>query len=89
MQESTILDITRFLSTIENVDRILVMEAGRIVEEGEHSDLISRNGAYSRLHTAQSLGHHPIVSQTRISGPRGGYLSKTVIQLTNLHICIQ
>ncbi len=49
----TTLVIAHRLSTIENADVILVMEQGRIVEQGSHSELISKNGAYARLHALQ------------------------------------
>ncbi|MET0295374.1 MAG: ATP-binding cassette domain-containing protein, partial [Phenylobacterium sp.] len=46
---STIV-IAHRLSTIRSADRILVFDAGRIVEEGRHGDLVARGGAYARLH---------------------------------------
>ncbi len=48
--------IAHRLSTIRNADTILVMEAGRIVEQGHHDDLLARNGAYARLYRAQFAG---------------------------------
>jgi len=45
--------IAHRLSTIENADLILVMEEGRIVESGSHSELIGLNGQYSKLHRLQ------------------------------------
>ena len=45
--------IAHRLSTIENADQILVMDGGRIVEAGTHSELIASNGHYSRLHRLQ------------------------------------
>ena len=53
MGQRTTLVIAHRLSTIENADIILVMEQGRIVEQGTHNELIEKNGAYSRLHAIQ------------------------------------
>ena len=41
--------IAHRLSTVIDADRILVIEDGRIVEEGKHSDLINMNGHYKKL----------------------------------------
>ena len=41
------------LSTIRNADTIVVMEDGRIVEQGDHDDLPQRHGAYYDLYTSQ------------------------------------
>jgi ATP-binding cassette subfamily B protein len=48
--------IAHRLSTIRNADVILVMESGRIVEQGSHDKLISEDGAYARLYQAQFAG---------------------------------
>jgi ATP-binding cassette subfamily B protein len=45
--------IAHRLSTIRDADTILVMEAGRIVEQGSHEQLLVADGAYSRLYNAQ------------------------------------
>jgi subfamily B ATP-binding cassette protein MsbA len=53
MKGRTTLVIAHRLSTIEKADRILVMENGRIVESGRHSELLASGGAYAQLHQMQ------------------------------------
>ncbi|MDR1368245.1 MAG: lipid A export permease/ATP-binding protein MsbA [Candidatus Accumulibacter sp.] len=50
MAGRTTLVIAHRLSTIESADRILVMDRGRIVEQGTHAELIEKRGHYARLH---------------------------------------
>ncbi|MEP7215568.1 MAG: ABC transporter ATP-binding protein, partial [Anaerolineaceae bacterium] len=48
--------IAHRLSTIRDADTILVMDGGRIVEQGNHSELLARSGAYASLYNAQFAG---------------------------------
>jgi subfamily B ATP-binding cassette protein MsbA len=53
MKGRTTLVIAHRLSTIERADRILVMERGRIAEQGSHAELLRQNGLYAHLHRMQ------------------------------------
>ena len=53
MRGRTTLIIAHRLSTIEHADRIVVMDAGRVVESGPHAALLAAGGLYARLHALQ------------------------------------
>lgn len=53
MKDRTTFVIAHRLSTIRNADRIIVIQDGRIVEEGTHESLLPRNGLYKMLHDMQ------------------------------------
>ena len=56
MEGKTVIAIAHRLSTIARMDRILVMDEGRIVEEGTHDALLAKGGLYSRFWSRQSGG---------------------------------
>ncbi|TAJ18104.1 MAG: ATP-binding cassette domain-containing protein, partial [Rugosibacter sp.] len=53
MKNRTTLVVAHRLSTIEHADRIVVLEAGRIVEEGCHAELLAKNAAYANFYRMQ------------------------------------
>ncbi|MDH4285653.1 MAG: ABC transporter ATP-binding protein/permease, partial [Gallionellaceae bacterium] len=56
MADKTVIAIAHRLSTIARMDRLIVLDHGRIVEEGTHSELLLRNGLYAALWQHQSGG---------------------------------
>ena len=53
MENRTSIIIAHRISTIKNVDRIIVLEKGKIVEEGTHEELIEKGGIYKKLYELQ------------------------------------
>jgi ATP-binding cassette, subfamily B, multidrug efflux pump len=56
MRRKTVIAIAHRLSTIVMMDRLIVLDAGKIVEQGTHEDLLARGGLYARLWAHQSGG---------------------------------
>jgi ATP-binding cassette subfamily B multidrug efflux pump len=56
MEGKTVIAIAHRLSTIAAMDRLVVMDKGRVAEEGTHPALIERGGLYARLWSHQSGG---------------------------------
>ncbi|MCQ9326427.1 ABC transporter ATP-binding protein [Neisseria dentiae] len=56
MADKTVIAIAHRLSTIAAMDRLIVLDKGRIVEEGSHTELLEKNGLYAKLWAHQSGG---------------------------------
>ncbi|MNG10914.1 Lipid A export ATP-binding/permease protein MsbA [compost metagenome] len=56
MEGKTVIAIAHRLSTIAAMDRLIVMDDGRIIEQGTHAELLRKNGTYARLWQHQSGG---------------------------------
>lgn len=53
MKNRTVIVIAHRLSTVQNADKIVVVNDGQIVEEGKHGELLKKNGAYAALYSMQ------------------------------------
>ena len=69
MEGKTVIAIAHRLSTIARMDRLVVLDEGRIVEEGSHDELLRLEGHYARLWRHQSGGFlAPDVPATETEG---------------------
>ena len=63
MEGKTVIAIAHRLSTIARMDRIVVLDGGRIVEEGTHAALLARRGLYARFWERQSGGFIDVAAE--------------------------
>ena len=69
MRGRTTLVIAHRLSTVRRADRILVLDGGRIVEQGPHAELLTRRGVYRRLHDMQYFAESETSPSTASAPP--------------------
>lgn len=62
MQGRTSFVIAQRLSTVRNADRIIVLDRGRIVEEGTHAELLARDGIYTQIYDLQFRGQEEVAA---------------------------
>ena len=54
MENKTVIAVAHRLSTLLNMDRIIVFDEGKIIQDGKHEELIKKNGLYKELWNAQN-----------------------------------
>ncbi|MBP7859653.1 ABC transporter ATP-binding protein [Patescibacteria group bacterium] len=59
-KEKTVLIISHRFSTVRNANRILVLDGGKIVEEGTHKELLEKNGMYKEAYDLQKKGYEDV-----------------------------
>jgi ABC-type multidrug transport system fused ATPase/permease subunit len=55
MNDKTSLIISHRVSSVKNADTIIVLQDGRIIEQGNHKELLEKQGSYHNLHNLQLL----------------------------------
>jgi ATP-binding cassette subfamily B protein len=53
-QDRTTVVVSHRISTIRNANDILVLDHGRVIEQGSHDELLAKNGSYAEMHRKQS-----------------------------------
>lgn len=56
-QEKTLFLISHRFSTVRNADKIIVIDKGKIIEEGDHKQLLAKKGTYARMFEKQAIGY--------------------------------
>ena len=70
-KDRTTLIVAHRFSTIRHAHRIIVLQRGRIVEQGTHAELLARAGHFHRLAQLQSVSHTPPAAEIRPIGTTG------------------
>jgi ATP-binding cassette subfamily B protein len=90
MNGKTVIVVAHRLSTISHLDRILVFEHGKIVEDGSHTDLLALKGAYHRLWQMQAGGFLPenlsdqdFANKAQNNGSKNGFQIGAIVSHSN------
>ena len=79
-QQMTTITIAHRLSTVREADKIVVMDKGRVVEEGTHEDLLAQNGVYAELHALQFASDGPTAEERARQNATRGAIAETEVK---------
>src|SRR6266550_2643506 len=74
MRGRTTIVIAHRLSTVERADRILVLDRGRIVEDGTHGELLAKSGLYHRLYTRRFVDETAVATPPEVAPELAGQI---------------
>jgi ATP-binding cassette subfamily B multidrug efflux pump len=69
MAGKTVIAIAHRLSTVMDMDRLIVLDRGSIVADGPHDELLKQGGLYAQLWHRQSGGFNPVARPAEIESP--------------------
>jgi ATP-binding cassette subfamily B protein len=64
--DHTMLFISHRLSSVKNCDKVFMLEKGRLIEEGTHSELIAANGSYAQMYKKQAMNYLAIENEEEV-----------------------
>ena len=74
MRDRTTVVIAHRLSTVRRADRLVVLAEGRIIEEGNHDELVAKKGLYSELYARQLQTERPVTQSPALPSAEGSSL---------------
>lgn len=86
----TVVVVAHRLSTIENADKIIVLDHGQIVEQGTHKELLKKSGLYAHLVKKQMHGadNESVISKSGASTPSLAYVPRQRPSADNFHTSV-
>ena len=65
-KDHTMLFISHRLSSVKNCNKVFMLEQGRLIEEGTHSELLAANGSYSQMYKKQAMNYLALENEEEV-----------------------